>query len=270
MRSLLSYMDVAREFLVETSEKFDPRSPWEARFESYRTFCLALKMLAYGKLLAQSDVPGFFLDLLRSAASWKQMLAHLREEGSPYQIPASMNDSLLGAIVCCHMELAREIAELSAREPTSPEYDDEFYGAFFLQEYVCSRFGQARDTARLQDICQRIDDYLGEQTSRTSVYRALAEKDWVAFEVSFKDWNEVTAAELSDPNAPGATFSTGITRHIWLEGVAILQLAREAGCPLATDLRPLIPEMVLRPAPALPKDGNLWLLGTVRLREEDV
>lgn len=269
MRSLLSYMDVAREFLVETSKNFEPRSPWKERFEAYRTFCLALKMLAYGKLLAQSDVPGFFLNLSRAAANWRQMLAQFREEGLSHQVPASMNDSLLEAIVCRQIGLASEIAEMSARELTQPEYEDEFYGAFFLQEYVRSRFGQVRDTANLQDICQRIDGYLGEQTSRTSVYRALADKDWVGFEASFKDWNELTASELSEPNAPGATFSTGITRHIWLEGLAILQLAREAGCPLRPELRPLLPEMALRPPSALPRD-NPWLLGAVRLREEDV
>jgi hypothetical protein len=265
MRSLASYMEVAQQYLVQTSEEFSPEAPWDDRLEAYRTWCLALKMLAYGKLLVDADVPTFHAHLLCAAVNWRELLTHARAEGQ--SVAASMNDPLLGAIASWRMDLALELAELSARTRTEPEYEDEFLGAFFLQEYVRARAGRT-DTANLERLCQDIDDYLGEPSPRTDTLRALARADGAAFAGAFRAWNETVATTLSDPDAPGATFSSGITRHVWLEGLAVLRLAGEAGLPLEPELRPHLPELILRPLPATPAPTP-WLLGTTRLAEED-
>ncbi|MCP3143967.1 immunity 49 family protein [Pyxidicoccus xibeiensis] len=266
MRSLASYMDVGRQYLVQTSADFDPAAPWDERLEHHRTWGLALKMVAYGKLLVECDVPGFHAHLLCAAMNWRQLLTHARAEG--HRVPASMNDALLSAIACGRMDLALELAELSAREPTVPEYEDEFLGAFFLQEYLRSRVGRG-EAVDLERLCQDIDDFLGEPSPRTDTLRALARGDGPAFDEAFRTWNETVAATRADPAAPGSTFSSGITRHVWLEGLALLRLAGEAGLSLPSELRPLLPGLVLQPPPAT-LSAVPWLLGQTRLTEEDL
>ncbi|MBZ4422599.1 immunity 49 family protein [Myxococcus sp. RHSTA-1-4] len=265
MRSLASYMEVARQYLVQTSADFSPAASWDDRFEAYRTWCLALKMLAYGKLLVDCDEPAFHAHLLCAAVNWRELLTRARAEG--HQVPASMNDPLLGAIASGRRDLALELAELSARELTEPEYEDEFLGAFFLQEYLRARAGRT-DTADLERLCQDIDEYLDEPSPRTDTFRALARGDGPAFNDAFRTWNETVATTLSDPDAPGATFSFGITRHVWLEGLAVLRLASGAGLPLEPVPRPHLPELILQPPLATPA-ATPWLLGQTRLTEED-
>lgn len=266
MRSLASYMKVAQEYLVETSAEFNPAAAWDERMESYRVWCLALKMMAYGKLLVDGDVPRFYAHLLCAAVNWRELLTQGQAEGHP--VPASMNAPLLGAIASGRMDLALDLAERSARQLTEPEYDDEFLGAFFLQEYVRARAGRAA-VADLEALCQRSDDYLGESPPRTETFRALARADWPAFGEAFRTWNETVAAALADPVSPGATFSSGITRHLWLEGLAVFRLANAAGCPPRSELYPLLPGLVLQP-PAAGLTATSWLLGKTRLAEEDM
>lgn len=265
MRSLASYMEVARQYLVQTSADFSPGASWDDRLEAYRTWCLALKMLAYGKLLVDCDVPTFHAHLLCAAVNWRELLARARAQG--HQVPASMNDPLLGAIASRRMDLALELAELSARELTEPEYEDEFLGAFFLQEYVRARAGRP-DAAELERLCQRIDEYLGEPSPRTDTLRALARGEGRTFGEAFRAWNEEVATTLSDPDAPGAAFSSGITRHVWLEGLAVLRLASDAGLPLESEPRPHLPGLLLQP-PLATYAPTPWLLGKIRLTEEE-
>jgi len=264
MRSLASYMEVARQFLVQTSASFNPAAPWSERIESYRTWCLALKMLAYGHLLVNCNAPQFFVHLFRAAANWRELLASAQAEQQ--RVPASMNDPFLGAIAAGQMNLALDIADLSARELTDPEYDDEFLSAFFLQEYVRTRAGRT-DAAPLELICQQLEDFLGEACPRTEAYRALVHRDWAVFDEAFRSWTEETAASMADPNAPGATFSSGITRHIWLEGLAVFHLARAAGFESLPESRPLLPQLILQPPQAL-AETTPWLLGQAHIMED--
>lgn len=178
-----------------------------------------------------------------------------------------MNAPLLGAIASGRMDLALELAELSARALTEPEYEDEFLGAFFLQQYVRARAGRT-DATGLERLCQGIDDYLGEPGPHTDTLRALASGDGPAFGKAFRAWNERVAATLSAPEAPGATFSSGTTRHVWLEGLAVLRLACDAGLTRESELRPHLPGLLLQPL-LVTHAPTPWLLGQTRLTEED-
>ncbi|MFY0570806.1 hypothetical protein ACN28E_44210 [Archangium lansingense] len=246
MPSLRSYLEAGRSHALDTAESFDPRAPLAKRVEAFRTYCLALKMVAYGRLLCESNVPAFFSNLYRVARNGKRLLETVRDESEgQLRIPASANDWLLSAIVT-DFGLAREIAALSARELTPPEYDDEFYAASFLQVYLCSPAVSGVPAPELEDICRKMDEYLEGETSRTRVYRAMLHRDWSEFTTAFASLNEEVASELDEAAAlPGATYSMGITQHFWLEGLALLKLAESEGLRLGPARRRKVPLLVL-------------------------
>lgn len=269
MPTLRNYLESAREYALDAARKYDPNAPLGDRLESFRVFCLALKMIAYARLLLESDVEGFFVNLHRVALNGRNLLRMVREEPqSNRRIPASHNAPLLAALVT-DLTLAREIATLSARERTPPEYDDEFYGAFFLQESVRPRAPE-EPSVELEGLCQKMDDYLEEETPRSRTLRALARRDWAEFEAAFEVWNEGAARALAHAaDSPGATYSMGITQHIWLEGLAVLKLAESQGFSPTPVPRPRIPGLVLAARPSLAGMKPL-VLGAAWIDEDDL
>lgn len=269
MRPPSSYAANARFFLHKTASDFRPTFSFEQRLEAYRTFCLALQVRAYVALLSEADPDRFFLDLKKAAVNWKALLEHVRDHEPGRRVPASMNTPLLGALAGNQFLLARELAACSARQPTPPEYEDEFLAAFFYQQYLLASTGKGQDTASLESLCDGIDAYLGEVTPRTETLRALARQEQEAFWSAFRNWSTTTEHGLrTRAEEPGAPYSLGITRYVWLEGLAVLQLARARDWKDPYRDHPLIPELARHPAQALP-DVSHFLLGRLSPEELD-
>ena len=269
MPTLRLYLENARGYALDTAKRYDARAPLEARLEAFRVYGLALKMVAYARLLLESDVEGFFANLYRVAANGRHLLRMVQEEPQgARRIPASNNDGLLAALVT-DPALAGEIATLSARERRPPEYEDEFLGAFFLQEAVRPR-APGEPPAELESISHRLEQAWEKETPHATTLRMLARRDWEGFERAFQEWNQEAAVALDrTAEAPGAPWSLGLTRHVWLEGLAVLKLAEHQGCPLAPAVRPKVPGLVLRARPALAGVDPL-ILGASRPGEEDL
>ncbi|RKG79059.1 hypothetical protein [Corallococcus terminator] len=269
MPTLRLYLENARDYVLDTAERYDPRAPLEARIEAFRVYSLALKMVAYARLLLESDVEGFFVNLYRVAANGLQLLRVVREEPQGTgRIPASSNDGLLAALVTAPA-LAGELATLSARERLPPEYEDEFLGAFFLQEAIRPR-APGEPPADLESISDRLEQAWEKETPHARALRALARRDWAGFDLAFHAWNQEAAAALDrTAEAAGAPWSLGLTRHVWLEGLAVLNLAEHQGCPLAPAVRPKIPGLLLRARPVL-VGVNPLILGASRPGDEDL
>lgn len=261
MQGHLLYASQARYHLRETAKTFSPGCSRSERVEAYRTFCLSLQMIAYAALLGEAEPSGFFLGLTRMARNWKALLEYANSHAWSSEIPASLNTPLLGAIASNQLGLARELAALSSRERARLEYDDEFLGAFFLQRYILERPLQPPGRVALMRLCDRADAYLDRETPRFSALRALAAGEVRGFWENFQAWNEEHFQQvMARAEAPGAPLSLGITRYIWLEGLAVMRLAELEGFTHPRRYFRLIPELV-RAAPSEIRDDDVPLLG---------
>ena len=262
MPRLRDYLDNGRESALEIAESYLPGAPLEEQIEAFRVFCLSLKMVAYGYLLVEADTDAFFLNLHRVAANGHRLLQIAWEQSHGAEaIAASANDPLLAAILT-DPTLASHIATLSNRKLTPPEYDDELWAAVFFQDAVLGRPAEV-----LEANVAKIEAYLEEETPRTAAFRALARRDAKAFDDAFAAWNAAAAEELDASADGGGTYSSGITRHIWLEGLAFIDLAAARGLSLPAQLRPKLPVQFLtarRPAPPFAPA----ILGVTRISPE--
>lgn len=247
MPRLRDYFNTGRESALEAAESYSPGAPLDEQIEAFRVFCLALKMVAYGYLLVEANTDAFFLNLHRVAANGHRLLQLAwKQQHNADAVPASANDPLLAAIPT-DATLASHIATLSKRALTPPEYDDEFWAALFFQDAVLGRPAKA-----LESSAEKIDAYLEEETPRTTAFRALARRDAKAFGAAFAAWNAVAAEQLDATAGSGGTYSSGITRHVWLEGLAFIALAEARGLTLPVKQRPKLPLQLLaakRPPP---------------------
>ncbi|MCY1041924.1 hypothetical protein OV208_11420 [Corallococcus sp. bb12-1] len=255
------HASIARYEIQQLLQGFQTTCDFRERLRVYRAFCQSLETLAFCALLGRADVMGFSRGLMRAALHWKALLEHARDHEPGARVPASWNGPLLGAICCGPRSFACELAALSARAPTPPEYDDEFLSALLLQEYLRSRFVAGSEPADLEVLCERMEDYLGKQTPRAEVYRAVSRRDGRLFPEAFQAWNEEVAGELrTRAEAPGAPPALEVGRYIWLEGMAVLKLAEEEGLWVPDRIHRLIPPLA-RSAPTLAPSAVSLLLG---------
>lgn len=261
MPSLTEYAFHAKYDMRKVARDFKPEGDSGKLLRDYKTFCLALKVLAFHELLAECHPDGFFRYLYAAAVNWKVLLERVHARPGGYRVPAFLNEPFLGALICGQVTLARELADLSARERTPPEYDDEFCAALFFQEFIRSRVAPYASGVDLLAICEQIDAYLGASTPRVEAFRMLARGDeaiWPAFEA----WAEYAAREaMTKAEAPGAPYFSGITRSIWLEGLAVLRMARLAGLKVPDTHFRLMPRLVHIPPAAMADVSMLRLDG---------
>ncbi len=266
MPNYMIHAENACSHLVETAQDFDPDVPLKERLEAYKTMTTALKMMAYAPLLSFGDINLFYKRLMCCAFNWREFLQSCHAKGEVNRVPASMNDPFLCALVCGRYDVAVEIAKLSSTQVVQPEYDDEFYIADFLHTYVLQGADTADKQEHLKSICESIVEYLEETPYSVDFYNALVEGDIDLIAEAFTDWNsEIANTYEEQADAPGTTYSFEVTRHIWLEGLALIKFLNHKGIGLTENYK-LIPAITLK-TPDIEYDETWCILGKSQLDE---
>lgn len=193
------------------------------------------RSLAICKLLIDGDTDGFYHDLIRSAKTRIYYLSRCHNENyliaNSYMV-GSRSEPFFDALVANQFGLAAEIASLALKEwSPDDEYEDDFYYTHFLHRYILFDPEMEND---LKVIFENFEKSLkGTANARLKVCEVLLTKDQQAFDVSFdKLLNErKVQIEQEQLTALGEEMTFQTERHIFIEGLALLRIAENAGLP---------------------------------------
>lgn len=199
----------------------------------FESLAAALQARACCRLLTSMDRAGFFKNLVLSAYARRYYLRKSREQHSAesLNLAISRTESFFDAVAAGAMDLAREVVDLSPTEwIRDGEYEDDFCYYHFLHCYV--RTFPAPDVRQLGAVLTRFERVLdGKPSPRLRACRSLLDRDREAFREAFESLvddreQEVLKAQLGDD----LTLET--RAHLFVEGLALLQLAELAGVSL--------------------------------------
>jgi hypothetical protein len=169
--------------------------------------------------------------------------------------PISRTEAVFDAVVAAAPRLAREIVDLSPTDwMPDGEYEDDFCYYAFLHGVLADP--TLARPAQLVALADRFEGVLaGEPSPRLALCRALLAHDPDRFADAFEALlaqreRDVGASRLSDdPSAEPR-------RHVFIEGLALLRLAADAGLPTAPGHR-TCPDLA-RSLVAGPLPDDLW------------
>jgi hypothetical protein len=190
------------------------------------------RSLAICKLLLDGDTDAWYHDLIRSARTRLYYLTRCHNENylTNPRIMASRNEPFFDALAAGQVELAAEIAVLSAQDWwQEDEYEDDFCYAHFLHRYITFVSGMEYE---LSAILQQFETSLqGDASARLEVCKGLFTRDQQAFEDAFDQLiNERTSQiELEELTALGEEMTFQTERRVFIEGLAILRIAANVG-----------------------------------------
>ncbi|RKG95067.1 hypothetical protein D7V97_37870 [Corallococcus sp. CA053C] len=202
----------------------------EARVRLLHEVSRRERILAIALLLAEADTERFFRHLTLSAEAHAELLKAARDGGPAVRFAGTGNfDPFCDAVVAGQDGLARELAHLAPVQWLSgEEYEEDFVYGRFLHILLLDGFQPSEQQEALLRRMAKLDP---EPDARQRLCRALFEKDASAFEAGLADavqdhqrrCRELAARRFS-PTAEGET-----ERHIFIEGLALLRLARGVG-----------------------------------------
>jgi hypothetical protein len=188
------------------------------------------RMLAIALLLGRADTDGFFRHLRLSGEAHAQLLTLARDSGQPVRFAGAGNfHPFCDAWVAGQDALARELARLAPAEwMRGLEYEEDFVYGRFLHVLLLDGF---HASARQEALLARMAELDLEPPPQQRLCRALFERDVQAFEDALADairayerhCEELEATRFS-PTAEGRT-----ERYVFIEGLALLRLAKAAG-----------------------------------------
>jgi hypothetical protein len=212
---------------------------------------LWFEALAICNLLIHADTDRFYENLVKSGHTRRYFLAKSAQEGNTgdYQLAISRWDSFLDAVVAGHFPLAREIVALSPDDwVRDGEYEDDFCYRRFLHRFIMPP--EADREARLQTDLQRWQRWLkGQPSARLDCCAALLARDGAAFQLAFDELIAQRQAEIAKQRKTllAADLAFGPRSQVFIEGLALLQLAQRLGFALRPDY-PLCPALARLPA----------------------
>ncbi len=192
-------------------------------------------------------------DLQRSGAAHAYFVSHAAEEDKV----TSRADPFFDAIACGDEAVARSIAQHS---PTAPRTDREHLDDFLYVRLLMQRFFLGASKTEAASILSKFEDVAaeGSPSARLDVCRALLAGDGDAFHAAFlalisehRAWFENGFRQGRIPEEVWA-----IDGCLFIEGLALLRLARAARIPIAEEY-PLIPSLALAP-PRVPYATDAW------------
>lgn len=203
---------------------YDPNIEFKKRLALYKEFCEQLFAVGNAAALLENDIDNFKKNMIRTAENGKAFLLDSVERG--YVVPAYYNKPLLAAIVVDRHDLALEIARLSSKKKARWEYDDEFYFALFIQEYLISILDSTYQPIDFKGVCNNIEYYLESNPPKLQFFRALIDNNEPLAIKTFSDWNIQYAESIENKqlNDRGSYWDI-VNDRIWTEGLAMLLLA---------------------------------------------
>lgn len=221
----------------------------------YEEAAEAMRGHAILRLLIDADPDGFANDLVMSGQARRGWLRRCqREKYEDHFLALSRSGSLVDCIAADAPTLAAEILRLS---PASFRKGDEYEDDFWYQRFL-GQLATGAPPAERQKSLDALGRAAEPDSARLAVATALAASDARAFPEAF-------AALLRDREAENAEeeglaqedVTRSLETKVFVEGVAVLKLARKAGIP-TEDEYPMCPELALGPhAPPDPPDEFL-------------
>ncbi|MCP3166660.1 Imm49 family immunity protein [Myxococcus qinghaiensis] len=188
------------------------------------------RMLGIALLLAEADTDGFFSHLTLSAEAHARLLREARDSGQATRFAGTGNfHPFCDALVAGQVPLAREMARLAPEQwIPGEEYEEDFVYGRFLHALLLDGDQGLEQQEALLDRMARLDP---EWEPRQRLCRALFERDAHAFEVALVEaasehqrrCDELAATRFSP------TLENHTERYVFIEGLALLRLAKAAG-----------------------------------------
>jgi hypothetical protein len=213
----------------------------------------ALRAHAILRLLVDADVDGFATDLVTSGFGRRSLLRRAAREGyTGYLLASGRSNALFDALAADDLDLARE---LHAVAPPTWRQGDEYEDHFWYRR-ILGLVASGAAAADLDPALVALERAAEGAGAAIALCRALQARDADAFAEAFHARIAERRAEvaedlpLADDHLP-----TALGTKLFVEGVALLKLARAAGLPVAREY-PMCPALALlsRRNPTRPPD----------------
>lgn len=204
---------------------------------SYESLCESFQALGICNLLLTADTEGLFRNLVQSGYTRRFFLRQAGDTMTDFHA-ISRTHAVFDVIAAGDFELAREIVALSpARWIEDGEYEDDFdYYSVVHALVVGTRDAAAAD---LNDRMERFETSVTDSTAqRLSVCQALVTRDADGFHAAFMDLliaHETALEERAPDLGDDPRFPPGSA--VFIEGLALLRLAHDAGIAPDTEIR---------------------------------
>lgn len=225
----------------------DPACTLQHAGRFYEEAAEALRAHAILRLLLDANPDGFSNDLVMSGHARRGWLRRCaRHQHVDYFLALSRSGSMVDAIAANDFALAAEIFGLSpVAFRMGDEYPDDFWWQRFLGLLVSGAPPAQLDTA-LEALAVETEG----AGARLGLGRALRARDVEAFGEAF----DALLAERNEENAGDAPLAeeevkVAVGAKVFIEGVAVLRLARQAGVSTRLE-NPMCPALALLPAKA--------------------
>jgi hypothetical protein len=216
----------------------------------YEEAAEALRAHAILRLLVDGDPNGFSNDLVMSGQSRRGWLRRCaRQNYADYFLALSRSASMVDAMAGDDFLLAEEILALS---PTAFRPGDEYEDDFYWQRFLGLHLGTVPSADADAALAALAENAKG---ARVALAKALRSHDAEGFDEAFRDFLAEREAENAEDEAladEDAAVAAGT--QVFVEGVAVLKLARKLGLEVA-DEYPMCPTLAfLAKKPATPAD----------------
>jgi len=204
--------------------QYDPNIEFKKRLSQFKELCEQLYAIGNAAILLENDLGKFTKYMMRAAENGREFLRDCIKRG--LTVPAYYNKSLLAAIVVGRQDVALEIARLSSKQKSRWEYDDEFFCALYVQEYLINTLDNSYQSIDLYSVCTEIETYLESKPAKVQFYRALLDKDEEVAQETFADWNFQYAESIEAKHLKNrGSYWDIVNDRIWTEGLAMFILA---------------------------------------------
>lgn len=191
--------------------------------------CEAYDNLGCGLLLLNHDSGGFRQQLNLSAQLYFRALQEkAQRQWDPYYMCRSMGHPMLSAVAARNFSLAFQVSQLMPKACLQgSEYDDDFLYFCMLELLLAPQRDESHIESTLGAFFSATDQ---GATLHYQVVEAICEKNQAQFEESFVGLIDERELSFAEKNLKPDFAITG--RYIFIEGVALAQLAREHGLTL--------------------------------------
>jgi hypothetical protein len=204
------------------------------------------RRLGCGLLLIDLDPPAFANNLYLSGVVYREMLRHRSAPTlDPYYLTASFGWPLLDAIAAGAEKLTSDIAREMPTVLRAEQGEDEEDFCYFqlLMALASAPPDPTIASSQLEAFAEACD---GKGSQRSEVLGAILKRDSQAFDESFESLSRDWQAGILAKRKAGRLnpYDVLTTANIFVEGLAILRMAKRAGLETHSEY-PWIPEPVL-------------------------
>jgi len=218
------------------------------------------RRMGCGTLLAGGDTSFFFQGLFFAADAYLQLLERKERDPSladPYDLARGRAEPLLDALALGDAELVRRIdARAQTQYREGMEYEEDFWFFMLLPRLLDPSVGEPETREELGQMHQALQ---GIVYPRYDAVVALARGDREGFEAALEALTQAWASQMERDaeSERGNPYALATESEIFVEGLALVRLARIRGMPTRQEYR-LIPAAALTAPPAEQHREPLW------------